>query len=85
MVTKWDKRLKSMFFAIFNFGEVHFRESNLPRNQVPGNPRGRFNSIQKRNEKRPEKGPESKFATSICMNSEKEAYAVSGPILLRKF
>ena len=33
---------------------------------------GRFNSIKKGTEKRPEKGPESKFATSICMNSEKE-------------
>ena len=30
------------------------------------------NSIAlKRHEKRPEKGPESKFATSICMNAEK--------------
>ena len=32
----------------------------------------RFNSIKKGTEKRTEKGPESKFATIICMNSEKE-------------
>ena len=32
----------------------------------------RFNSIKKGIENRPEKGPESKFATSIYMNSEKE-------------
>ena len=35
-------------------------------------PGGRFNSIKKSDEKRMEKGPESKFATSICMNSEKD-------------
>ena len=29
-------------------------------------------ALKKGPEKRPEKGPESKFATSICMNSKKE-------------
>ena len=33
---------------------------------------GRFDSIKKGTEIRPEKGPESKFDTSICMNFEKE-------------
>ena len=28
--------------------------------------------VLKRDRKRPEKGPKSKFAASICMNSEKE-------------
>ena len=31
-----------------------------------------FNSIKNGTEKRPEKGTETEFATSICMNSEEE-------------
>ena len=35
-------------------------------------PGGNSKALKKGTEKRPEKGPESKFATSICMNPERE-------------
>ena len=45
--------------------------SSAKRNAVAAAGQG-DNSIRlKKRPKRPEKGPESKFATSICMNSEK--------------
>ena len=46
--------------------------AELDERDVVQSPGWRFNSIKKGTEKRTEKGPESKFATSICMNSEKE-------------